>query len=108
MKDLLELARWAREKFGWWIVIISPVLALVAAMAAFLDQVTAGVLVLNEHLEGLLPYINTGISTLAPYFVKANTFFPVSECFQMIGWLFALRIAAAMIRMTKSFIPGIS
>lgn len=105
---MTKILEWIAKKVGFFGVLFSPLLAFVAAVATFIDQITLGIIYLNTQLTNLLPTINGGIAALEPWFVKANTFFPVTEAFAMVLALITLRSVAATIRTTKAFISTLA
>jgi len=108
MDTLIGIAEWARAKFGWWLLLFAPFFAFLAVLGTFLDNLAAGIRDVDEAFQSMAPYINDGIATLAPYFVYANTFFPVTEAFILVSALLTLRVICAAVRSVKALIPGIS
>jgi len=108
MSTLIAIAEWIRSKVGWGMVLLTPVFAILAVIGLFLDNLAAGIRDVDEAFQAMAPAINDSIATLSPYFVYANTFFPVTEAFILVSALLTLRVLCAAVRSVKSLIPGLS
>jgi multisubunit Na+/H+ antiporter MnhC subunit len=104
MQYIINAIKWLRERLGFWMWVLAPLLIFIEVFLSNLQVIIAGVQELRVQVGNAQEFV-VNFPQVEMVWNAARYFFPIEAALALAAIILQLRIIALAIRVVKALVP---